>query len=365
MLHRFPLLKHFSNSEELVVYIMQVLMFVGGFGCLIFATTWCAYFLNRINILRKKIYYLKKQTYLECFDDLRNAKVDYIRSLFMVGISVSESLAFVSICGLAVFHKIAKQKHNCSAPIFFELSYYYPVYRYIIAFAITCIITCPSLIHILTSYLSHAYNEQRKIYMMRREFFMFALLLIQLLFIWTSTFYWPLFILVPMIILVTVFPCHLYLYYKYNRQLYRAIRCREQDAWFEGIYSHKNLVKMLKNLKKGSILYFTLILLSATSYFILISTSIVGMTKPNDCLVKSTFHLNFNFSTGEEVKKLYSFIQNILCNIFFLLGIWFLFVLHASIMLEVIIKMFQRRYAYNHPTNFSRSIIYQPLIGNK
>ena len=355
------MLFNFYDSLHKSFIFINSIIGIGFIGNIIFGTVWCVYFLFRIKVLRKKVYYLKKQTDERYFDELNNAKVDYIKSIFIAAISISEVMFHLGFGAGSILQGIVKMP-NCTEETYqFKLSYHSQAYRVNLAFIVTSIIMFVSLIHILTSYLSHAYSEKRITNIMRRERVMFAWLFIQLVCVWCSIFYWPLFILTFPTMAVIALIGHLCLYWKYGRELYSVIRRRERDALFEDVQTHNKLFKMLKSYKNDAILYFVYIFSFTVVLMTELSTYIIWIFFRGDILVKKYFHLNFhNQIKGEYVR--YGRLIDLLLVITITVP---LLLIHISIMYKLIVRMFRRRAAMNKPTRFSRSTLYQPLIGNK
>ena len=140
------------------------------------ATIWCLYFLSRIRELNKKIHYLKKQTEERCYEELTNAKVDYIKSIFIAVICFFEIIHFLNIFVLNFTTKYL----NCTARFAILDLYHHTEARVLLAMYVASILLYTSLIHILTSYLCHAYAEKRIITLTRRDRVLIFCLLIQL-----------------------------------------------------------------------------------------------------------------------------------------------------------------------------------------
>ena len=175
----------FSTSNATLLFILETIIGLGTFANILFGTIWCVYFLFRTNVSRRKLHYLKKQTAEKCVGEFLNAKVDYIKSIFIAAISFSEVLAHLGMTGEVFFQRMFRSQSlnlsNCTHERpFLELSYQHRGYRTICALGVVSILVFVSLIHILTSYLSHAYSEKRITNIMRRERVMFAWLFIQL-----------------------------------------------------------------------------------------------------------------------------------------------------------------------------------------
>ena len=98
----------FSSFPNILLTIIRFIIGLEIVGNIVFGTIWCVYFLFRINVLRKKVYYLKKQTNERCLDELKNAKVDYIKSIFIAAISASEVIAHLSFSGCYLYQNFVQ-----------------------------------------------------------------------------------------------------------------------------------------------------------------------------------------------------------------------------------------------------------------
>ena len=353
--------KSFKHYHILPNFIKSIIG-IGIAGNIIFGTVWCVYFLFRIKVLGKKVCYLKKQTDERCFDELKNAKVDYIKSIFIAAISTFEVLAHLCMANEFVIDGFVKTPNCTGVTYAFKLVHYSQACKVNFAFIPTTIIIFISLIHILTSYLSHAYSGKRITNIMRRERVMFAWLFIQLVCVWCSIFYWPLFILTLPIMAVVALIGHLCLYWKYGRELYSVIRRRERDALFEDVHSHRKLNEMLKSYKNDAILYFLYIFLFIVSLITVISTYIIRIILQGDSLIEKYCYPKVKSRIGTvDITKIAELI-----DLSFIVTLTFpLLLIHISILRKLIVRMFRKRAAMKNPTRFSRSTLYQPLIGNK
>ena len=350
-----------SFSDFGPIEFIHIITGISIIGNVIFGTVWCVYFLFCIKVLRKKVYYLKKQTDERCLEELKNAKVDYIKSIFIAAISAFEVLLHLSIVwgGLSLQYL---KRPNCTGGIYYiEYVYQYPVARPILAFFVTSTIMFVSLIHILTSYLSHAYSEKRITNIMRRERVMFAWLFIQLVCVWCSIFYWPLFMLTLPIMTVVALIGHLCLYWKYGRELYSVIRRRERDALFEDVHSHRKLSEMLKSYKKDAILYFVYILSFTIGIVVSIFSTLLQAIFLDDCLLRKYIHLNIHVLNGNRVLPE---INNVVGNVTLMVGLVSLLLMYISIMCRIIVRLFKKRFAMYTPTRRFSNTLYRPLIGN-
>ena len=353
----------FSDFSHKLLKCLHIITGISIIGNIIFGSVWFVYYLFRINTLKKKVYYLKKQTDERCFEELKNAKVDYIKSIFIAAISAFEVLAHLGITEISIFLKYTKVS-NCSSTNridYLEYTYHYPVARTILSFIAATTIVFVSLIHILTSYLSHAYSEKRITNIMRRERVMFAWLFIQLVCVWCSIFYWPLFILAFPIMTVIALIGHLCLYWKYGRELYSVIRRRERDALFEDVHSHRKLSEMLKSYKKDAILYFVYILSFTIGIVVSIFSTLLQAIFLDDCLLRKYIHLNIHVLNGNRVLPK---INNVVGNVTLMVGFVSLLLMYISIMCRIIVRLFKKRFAMYIPTRRFSNTLYRPLIGN-
>ena len=359
--------------ENIFILSCQFIIAVLFVGIMFFATVWCLYFLSRIRELSRKIHYLKKQTEERCYEELTNAKVDYIKSIFIAAICFFEIVKFVNFIILVV--SIHIDKNDTSAPnctnIKFILGSSYNSYfiRGLMAMEVSSILLYTSLIHILTSYLCHAYAEKRIITLTRRDKVLISYLLIQLVVMWISIVYWRVFLIIVPIMILTLFPIHLCLYVKYSRRLYMLLKRRRLDAWFEDPDSYKKLVGMCKEYKTGSILYTVSIVLIAMTFFGIIILKFTDLLFRKHSQLDCIFHTDLLFlvQTYREYNLIYKTFKTIILvsyNIFAVLATFSFFLLHVLIAYGVVRKLVKRRRDYRRYTG-TRSVIYQPLIGRK
>ena len=353
-----------SDTKHIIQFITNLIIGIGAICNILFGTVWCVYFLFRIKVLRKKVYYLKKQTDERYFDALNNAKVDYIKSIFIAAISFSEVMFHLSAGCVIANQNFIKLHNDSCGTCFSKYSYNSLAYRMYLSLTSTFIIMFVSLIHILTSYMSHAYSEKRITNIMRRERVMFAWLFIQLVCVWCSIFYWPLFILTLPIMTVVALIGHLCLYWKYGRELYSVIRRRERDALFEDVQTHDKLFKMLKSYKNDAFLYFVYICVFLGVVIIVILAVIIETLLFGDCQIRKTFNLNIHILIGKETTQ-----EDITSQAVSIAGgsflIFLLLLIHISITYKLIKRMIKRRNEMYNPTKGTRNTLHQPLIGNE
>ena len=354
---------NFSDLKHIFASIIELIIGIGIIGDVIFGTVWCVYFLFRIKVLRKKVYYLKKQTDERYFDELKNAKVDYIKSIFIAAISAFEVLFHFGIVAYISYKNFLVSNGTCGS-YFTKYSIHSQGFRTVCVLIITSIIMFVSLIHILTSYLSHAYSEKRITNIMRRERVMFAWLFIQLVCVWCSIFYWPLFILTLPIMTAIALIGHLCLYWKYGRELYSVIRRRERDALFEDVHSHRKLSEMLKSYKNDAILYFVYICVFIGVLIIQLLLVIIHISLFGDCQIQKSFHLNIHIVFEKETAKENLFFQAVPI-IFAVIITLPLLLIHISITYKLIKRMIKKRNEMYNPTKETRKTLHQPLIGNE
>ena len=358
-----PFVLDTSSLSGIFISVIDLLLSIATICNILFGTVWCVYFLFRIKVLRKKVYYLKKQTDERCFDAINNAKVDYIKSIFIAAISFFEVSTHLGVAGAMMYQNIFKLPSGTCGLYILEYSYYSQAYRGIYVLAFISLIMSVSLIHILTSYLSHAYSEKRITNIMRRERVMFAWLFIQLVCVWCSIFYWPLFVLTLPIMAVVALIGHLCLYWKYGRELYSVIRRRERDALFEDVHSHRKLSEMLKSYKYTAIQYFVYICAFIGVFIIAVLMVTVQTLLFGNCQILKAFHLDIHILIGKETTKDET-ISHTVETVFAFFLIFSLLFIHISIMYTLIAGMIKQRKAMYNPTK-TPSTLYQPLMGNE
>ena len=354
----------FSDLKHIIIFIFLLINTIGLIFNFLFGIVWFLYFLFRTKVLRKKVYYLKKQTDERCLGELNNAKVDYIKSILLAAISGFEVIFHLSMVGAFAYPNVLKLPNDSCGTFFAKYVHDSQGFRAYFAFLISCIIMFVSLIHILTSYLSHAYSEKRITNIMRRERVMFAWLFIQLVCVWCSIFYWPLFMLTVPIMTVVAFIGHLYLYWKYGRELYSVIRRRERDALFEDVHSHRKLSEMLKDYKIDAILYFVYICLFISVFMIEFLVVIVQVLLFGNCQIQGLFHLNIHNMLGSETKEEKSMFEVIEVISLTIMTFPLLFI-YIYIMCKLIMRMIRRRNGMYNPTNETHKTLRQPLMGNE
>ena len=365
--------EHNFHREDLIIKILHYSFGILSVGILFFATVWCLYFLSRIRELSRKIHYLKKQTEERCYEELTNAKVDYIKSIFIAAICFFEVIHFLSIFVLEFSKKIF-EKHpvnNCNASFGILDLHHYTEARVLVAVYVASLLLYTSFIHILTSYLCHAYAEKRIITLTRRDKVLISCLLIQLVVIGISTVSFHVFLFVLLLLVISLYPIHLCLYVKYSRRLYMLLKRRRLDAWFEDPDSYKKLVGMCKEYKTGSILYtvcIVLIIITSISASVL---SFLQVSIKHPCVLNLIF-FNSDYQLLTSFYKKYTFpidlffkyTFGICLNLFAVFAYFSFFLLHVLIAYGVARRLIKRRRDYRRYTG-TRSVIHQPLIGRK
>ena len=360
---KFPNESYFMNSFDIiVVYTCQVLICLLGFGITLLTTVWCVYFLSRVREIGRKIHYLKKQREERCYEELINAKVDYIKSIFIAAISALESfvLWFILLLMVIAFNSIPQQTiANCPGGLYFvEEIYHYTLVRGLLALEISSLLIYTSLIHILTSYLSHAYAIKRVISLARRDKVMLAWLFIQLIVIWISIAHWRAFISIIIIIAICLFPIHLCLYIKYSRSLYLLLKWRRLDAWFEDPQSYKRLDGMCKEYKTGSILYVISLISFAITLIGVCFKSIFKMILYQHCMLNEIlFDLDIKWlNVSSENKHFVDIgfrVYDVVYNIFALISVSMFILYHLFIWKEAVKRFLKKRSVYKKLYRYS------------
>ena len=360
----------FNNITKTIGVYCERISILPGLGILFLATIWCLYFLSRIRELSRKIHYLKKQTEERCYEELTNAKVDYIKSIFIAAICFFEVSSFVCFClGIAEHNLlIIKEKenklYNCSNVNVIENFKNFTFTRILFAMDVSSLLLYTSLVHILTSYLCHAYAEKRIITLTRRDKVLISYLLIQLVVIGISIVYWRAFVFTALMMITTLFPIHLCLYVKYSRRLYMLLKRRRLDAWFEDPDSYKKLVGMCKEYKTGSILYTVSIVLIIIGIFLIVTVNLVETVFTAPCVLNLVFfNIKFNwlhktYQKHEALIEIFFNISKIILSFFGVCMIVFVFALHFYILYKAIKRLWKRRIAYKNCTRE----MYRPLL---
>ena len=360
---------NFNKITKTTGIYCESISILPGFGIIILATIWCLYFLSRIRELKKKIHCLKKQTE-ERYEELTNAKVDYIRSVFIAAICFFEVSSLICFCLGGVEHNllIIREKenklYNCSNVNLIENFKNFTFARILFVMDVSSILLYTSFIHILTSYLCHAYAEKRIITLTRRDKVLISCLLIQLVVMWISIVYWRAFIFIVPIMTMALFPIHLCLYVKYSCRLYMLLKRRRLDAWFEDPDSYNKLVGMCKEYKTGSLLYIVSIVLIIIGIFLIVTVNLVETVFTDPCVLNLVFfNIMFNWlkKAYHKHKALIERFFNISDIIFHLFGVCmfvFVFALHFNILYKAFKRLWKRRIAYKNCTRE----MYRPLL---
>ncbi|KAI6660311.1 hypothetical protein LOD99_13899 [Oopsacas minuta] len=374
----FSILREHKGLSEIFVYISIGSISFLDIGIAFLAAIWLLYFLSRLRSLSKKIHYLKKQTDERCKQELTNARVDYIKSLFIAAICACEILqswllimTISTELGVARFVLPDPNNSNCTWNRFFEYIQDFTAARGLFALEISSMLLYMSLVHILTSYLSNAYADKRVIKLTKRELFMFVLLLTQLVILWLSVYSWRVFIFVLTFVIISIIPIHLFFYIKYSRKLYSHIKRRALDAWFEDIHSYKNLEQMRNDYKHGTLLYTISTVLFGIVLTGFVIISLIRLLLAYPCKVKQLINTQSQWSTPFFTKHQTAIavtsliLERFLFNSLTVFAVFFMFLLHASILYKAVRRLLQRRRAYNRHAGIHYNHMYQPLIGNK
>eukprot|EP00800_Vazella_pourtalesii_P016711 TRINITY_DN4881_c0_g1_i3.p1 TRINITY_DN4881_c0_g1~~TRINITY_DN4881_c0_g1_i3.p1 ORF type:complete len:364 (-),score=62.20 TRINITY_DN4881_c0_g1_i3:23-1114(-) len=353
----------------------RLILFVIGLvwvGITLLAAVWFFYFAYRVRQSGKKVHYLKKQTDERCGEELTNARVDYVKNIFIAAICLAELVGGVAVfVNFALFDTIyghplgpipgcSKLSHSVIETVF-----NYKFSRVYWLVSLSSFLVHTSLVHTLTSYMVNAYAEKRVVKLSRREKLLLLLLFIQLAVTWLSVFEWRSFVIVSFLVTTSVFPTHLILFYRYSRKLYSAIRRRALDAWYEDTELHKRMDGMLKEYYHSSIAYGLSILFLAIFWGIF-SSQFFTIFYNHPCTLNYLFHTNGSWLKGifnegkDETNISLKYIRDLLGVFVFS---WVL-ALHVYILLQAVYRQIKRRRAYNRYTGTRRTELYRPLIGN-
>ena len=334
---------------------------------------WGIYFACRIREFGKKVHYLKKQTDERCQEELTNARVELIKSIFLTVICLTEVLGFVYVITILIFHyKIPTEKFKSTGYIVIHDIRTELFMRYSIAMSVSCILIYTSLIHILTSYMANAYAVKRVVKLSRREKFLFLLLFTQLAVMCLSVLYWRAFVFILLLVAITVFPIHIFFFFKFSRKLYTSLKRRTLDAWFEDKQQHKKLNGMCREYKRYTILYGVYIVLFGLTVSLLPLGALARLVfknkdSLNELLVisKDFDWLNDFYKQNNQTLHILEEASTISYNVFAVFSVLSLFLLNASILYNAIMRLYRRRRAYNSYTGTRFTEMNRPLIGNK
>ena len=347
----FPKKEHFTDHPVYIpIYLFYLVIIIAGIGCIILAFFSFIYYLSRINILNKKLHFLKKQTDQRCLEEWKNSRVDYIKSVFITLISVFEMFPYlIGHVALVTANNIHVEfkPDNCSSSKVVENISHYTIFRVMIALGASVIILNISLVHTLTFYLCHAYSVKRNIRFTIRDGFLLLWVLPLIFIIWISIIESRAFIItLPISCLIGIIG-HLYLNYKYTRRLYRTLRIRRLDAWFEDIRAFKEIDRMCREYRMGSILYFAfVVLVIILTIYYLGFLLMFGLLK-NDCFIRSfgvdlKDFRSFNLQNRDSIDILYQIFLELIPSFISMLVCLFFFSLHLFIIFQASKRMIRR-----------------------
>ena len=371
---KLPDASYLDSGDVIVVYSCQIIITLLSFGVAFFTTIWCLYFLSRIRELSRKIHYLKKQTEERCYEELTNAKVDYIKYIFIAAICFFEVFPFYFVLILVIIFNIYQQQpiNNCPGGNYLiEEIYNYSYIRVLLAMEIASVVIYMSLVHILTSYLSHTYETKRIITLTRRDKVLISCLLIQLVVIGISTVSFHVFLFVLLSLALFLFPIHLCLYVKYSRRLYMLLKRRRLDAWFEDPDSYKKLVGMCKEYKTGSILYTVCIVCFSCLLLSIYTFSFIRMLLHDPCMLNEIFFnldsvwLSYVYKNNTQGVDIIFRIYDVSINIFGVFAVSLFVFYHLYICCGAVARMVKRRRAFKKYTGIRSGDLFRPLIGTK
>ena len=352
--------------------IIRVNIGVVVLGTTLFAFVWFLYFVCRVWQSSKKVHYLKKQTNERCREELTNARVDHYKNMFICFICLAELIGgvdvFITTGLLSTVYSSPVPITGCEVPShsIVEMIFHYKFVRVCILVGVSSCLIYMSLVHTLTSYMANAYAKKRVVKLSRREKLLLLLLFTQLVVIWLSVFHWRVFIVLLTLVLSCMFPFHLFIFYKYSRELYSAIRRRTLDAWFEDTELHRRLDGMRKEYYRSSIAYALSVILFTILLGTIVLVTFFQSFYNHPCTLNQLFHTNltllngFKDTTRYSINVSFEYIRDlcILCVVSWVL------VLHLYILGQAGYRQIKRRIAYNRYTGIRRTELYRPLIGN-
>ena len=341
--------EHLTNHPVYIpTYLFYLVTIIAAIGCIILAFLSFIYYLNRINILNKKLHFLTKQTDQRCLEEWRNSRVDYIKSIFVTLISAFEMFPYLIIpAAIVIANNINGElkPENCSKIV--ENISHCTIFRAMIALGASVIILNISLVHTLTFYLCHAYSVKRNIRFTIRDGLQLVWVIPLIFIIWISIISLEAFIITLLISGSIGIIGHLYLNYKYTRRLYRTLRVRRLDAWFEDIRAFKEIDQMCREYRIGSILYFAFFLLVIILGIYELGFLLIFALLKNDCFIISfgvdlkvfhSFYLQNRYTMNILDQIFLNLIPSFICMLVFI----FFFSLHLFIIFQASKRMIRR-----------------------
>ena len=368
------LIQYYTGQyQRIFVGFCQLIIVTLIFPITLLVLVWGIYFACRIREFGKKVHYLKKQTDERCQEELTNARVELIKSIFLTVICLTEVFEFVyGIISIIIHYNTPSKKIKCPGYSVANEIRSDPFIRYSIAISVSCILIYTSLIHILTSYMANAYAVKRVVKLSRREKLLFLLLFTQLAVVWLSVIEWKAFVIILLLAAITVFPIHIFFFFKFSRKLYTSLKRRTLDAWFEDTQQHERLKRMCREYKRYTICYgVSIVMIGLTLCLRLIETSTQMVFKDSCWLdellgVNKSFHwLNDVYKQNNQTFDIFKDVYKISYNVFAVFSVFSLFLLNASILYNAIMRLYRRRRAYNSYTGTRFTEMNRPLIGNK
>ena len=369
-------IQYFIEEEEYARFFGRIcqLIIVTSASLLTFLVlVWGMYFACRAREFGKKVYYLKKQTDERCQEELANARVELIKSIFLTVICLTEVFEFTNVIFSLIAHYYThNEEDDCNQKNLLIDARFNPLLKCSMVITLSGALIYTSLIHTLTSYMANAYGEKRVVRLGRREKLLLLLLFTQIAVVWLSALYWRAFVFIVLLAAITTFPIHIFFFIKYSRQLYTALKRRTLDAWFEDTQQHKKLKGMCHEYKCGSIVYAVCtVLIGLTVSFIPIG-SFGRIVIKNDCRLNQLLDiqtdsdwLNGVYEKNKQTFSILGDITDISFNVFAVISVLFLFSLNVYILSQAVKRLVKRRRAYNTYTGTRTTELYRPLIGNK
>ena len=359
-----------SVFAEICEYTIISLLFVTS----LFVVSWSVYFWFRLREVTKKIHYLKRQRDQRCQDELANARVDYVKCVFLLGICLAEGVDLIVVIFLLAQRSIipSSPTGNCTGDNTPIALYYQKSYRYSLVVTVSCTLIYTSLIHTLTSYMANAFEEKRVVRLGRREKLLLLLLFTQIAIVWLSALYWRAFLFLMLLAAITTFPIHIFFFIKYSRQLYTALKRRTLDAWFEDTQQHKKLKGMCHEYKCGSILYAVSMVLMGLTLGLTLFRGSIKIFFEDKCRLNFILGSHTEFDWPNNVYKHYQQTLDVINVIFTLsynilatLTVTFLLCLNLFILTQAVNRQIKRRRVYNSYKGIRSEELYRPLVGNK
>ena len=345
-------------SDRAISVVTGVIGSVSVTGTSILALLWTVYFLYRARELSKKIHYLNKQTDERCEEELTNAKVDYVKSIFIAVISLMEIPSiYLTMTTVAFKHVLPQHRPNtyCLTSTVQRI-HDYTQFRVVGAAGLSSIVVIVSLIHTLTLYLAGAYGANRVVRITRGVKMLLIFMLIQILFVWGSVLHWLAFIFVSIATGLVLFTTHLVVYCKYSSRTYLMFTRRRLDAWYEDQHLYKHLDTMCRDYRNGKRLYLSLIVCVSLGLIYALAITVAKSVVKNGCVIKEFSLMDYMWVSKLNSYLFFRILDDMIMMCMTSLLLLFLFIIHITIVCRIIRREMRQRKMYKSYVNNNKQL---------